>query len=79
MTTGMPVAGILTAPIDINANGTADADEIADTMTKAYGTDRRGEISFASGRPLNLATKGKPTGCPGFHPMDPDRRSAIRG
>ena len=58
----MQTAGILTAPIDINANGTADPDEIADTMTRAMKLIAEGKYPSPPARPLNVVTNGKPTG-----------------
>ena len=62
MTTGLPVSGILTAPIDINANGTADPDEVADTMTRAMELIATGKYPSPPARPLNVVTNGKPSG-----------------
>ena len=62
MTTGLPVSGILTAPIDLNANGTADPDEVADTMTRAMELIATGKYPSPPARPLNVVTNGKPSG-----------------
>jgi len=62
MTTGLPVSGILTAPIDINATGTADPDEVADTMTSAMELIATGKYPSPPARPLNVVTNGKPSG-----------------
>ena len=61
-TTGLPVAGILPAPIDINTNGTADPDEVADKMAKATELIATGKYPSPPARPLNVVTHGKPTG-----------------
>ena len=62
ITSGLPVTGILPAPIDINANGIADPDEVAETMTKAMDLIATGKYPSPPARPLNVVTKGKPTG-----------------
>ena len=60
--TGKPVAGALPAPIDINNNGIADQDEIADTQAKAVELIAAGKYPSPPARELNLVTKDKPTG-----------------
>jgi phosphate transport system substrate-binding protein len=62
ITSGLPVAGILTAPIDINTNGVADPDEVAETMTKAMDLIATEKYPSPPARPLNVVTNGKPTG-----------------
>ncbi len=62
LATGLPVAGVLTAPIDINNNSIADPDEIADTLAKAMGLIATGKYPSPPARPLNVVTKGKPSG-----------------
>ncbi len=79
MTTGLPVSGILTAPIDINANGTADPDEVADTMTRAMELIATGKYPSPSGASAERGDKWQThRSRAGFHPLDPDRRSTIR-
>lgn len=62
ITSDLPVAGILLAPIDVNANGAADPDEVAETMTKAMELISTGKYPSPPARPLNVVTNGKPTG-----------------
>jgi phosphate transport system substrate-binding protein len=62
ITSGLPVAGILPAPIDINTNGIADPDEVAETMVKAMDLISTGKYPSPPARPLNVVTNGKPTG-----------------
>jgi phosphate transport system substrate-binding protein len=60
--TGLPVAGALVVPIDINNNGKADPDEILDTKIKAVQAVASGKYPSPPARALFLVTKGKPTG-----------------
>lgn len=62
LSTGIAVEGAVVIPIDINTNGTADADEIADTQSKAVELIATGKYPSPPARALNLVTKGKPTG-----------------
>jgi phosphate transport system substrate-binding protein len=57
-----PVDGVLAAPIDINNNGTADPDEIVDTLPKAVDLITTNKYPSPPARQLYLVTKGKPTG-----------------
>jgi len=60
--TGLPVAGALVVPIDINNNGKADPDEILETKVKAIQAVASGKYPSPPARALFLVTKGKPTG-----------------
>jgi len=60
--TGQAVAGAVTIPIDYNENGSADKDEILDTLTKAVDAVASGRYPSPPARPLNVVTKGKPSG-----------------
>jgi len=60
--TGMPVAGAVVLPIDVNENGQADPDELLDTKAKALQAIMTGKFPSPPARALNLVTKGKPTG-----------------
>jgi phosphate transport system substrate-binding protein len=62
LSTGKPVAGALPVPIDINNNGSADPDEIADTQAKAVELIATGKYPSPPAREENLVTKGKPSG-----------------
>ncbi len=59
---GLPVAGVVVIPIDQNGNGVADADELIDTKAKAVELVASGKYPSPPARPLNLVTKGKPSG-----------------
>jgi phosphate transport system substrate-binding protein len=62
LSTGKAVEGAIVVPIDVNTNGTADADEIADTQAKAVELIATGKYPSPPARALNVVTKGKPTG-----------------
>jgi phosphate transport system substrate-binding protein len=59
---GKPVAGTVTLPIDNNKNGKADTEELLDTKAKAVEMVANGKFPSPPARPLYLVTKGKPTG-----------------
>ena len=59
---GKPVAGTVTLPIDNNQNGKADTEELLDTKAKAVEMVANGKFPSPPARPLYLVTKGKPTG-----------------
>lgn len=61
MTTGMPVAGTVTLPIDYNENGVADPDEMLTTKDAAVQAVATGKYPSPPARDLNLVTKGKPS------------------
>jgi phosphate transport system substrate-binding protein len=61
-TTGKAPAGASIAPIDANENGTADPDEVLDSLTKASEAVASGRYPSPPARVLNLVTKGKPSG-----------------
>ncbi|PKN84512.1 MAG: phosphate ABC transporter substrate-binding protein [Chloroflexi bacterium HGW-Chloroflexi-8] len=60
--TDLPAAGAIVLPIDINANGTADPMELLETKTEAIEAVATNQYPSPPARPLNLVTKGKPTG-----------------
>ena len=60
ISSGKPPAGITTLPMDVNANGLADADEVLDTQAKALDAINTGKYPSPPARLLYLATKGKP-------------------
>ncbi len=62
LASGKPVTGAVVAPIDINADGTAGADELLKTMADAMNAVATGKYPSPPARPLNLVTNGKPTG-----------------
>ena len=62
MTTGLPVAGTTTLPIDYNENGIADPDELLLTKDDAVEAVATGKYPSPPARDLNLVTKGKPSG-----------------
>ena len=56
------VPGIVIPPLDINANGQADAEEVYKVKDDAFGAVANGTYPSPPARFENLATKGKPTG-----------------
>jgi phosphate transport system substrate-binding protein len=56
------VPGAIVPPIDVNKNGTADADEYLETKDKAVEAVKSGKYPAPPARFENLATKGKPSG-----------------
>jgi phosphate transport system substrate-binding protein len=60
--TGLPVAGAMEMPIDINGNGQVDAEEKLDTKAKAIEAIATGRYPSPPARALFLVTRGKPTG-----------------
>ncbi|MHB8133157.1 MAG: substrate-binding domain-containing protein [Anaerolineaceae bacterium] len=60
--TDLPAVGAIVLPIDINANGTADPMELLETKTEAIEAVATNQYPSPPARPLNLVTKGKPTG-----------------
>ena len=61
-TSGKLVPGISVPPIDINSNGTADANEYYQSKDEAVKVIADGTYPSPPARFENLATKGKPTG-----------------
>lgn len=59
---GALIAGVIVPPVDINANGAADADEYYKTMSEAVSAAASEKYPSPPARFENLATKGKPTG-----------------
>lgn len=62
LASGKPVTGAVVAPIDVNANGQAEADELYETMPEAMEAVATGKYPSPPARPLNAVTKGKPSG-----------------
>ncbi|GAB4487345.1 MAG: phosphate ABC transporter substrate-binding protein PstS family protein [Anaerolineales bacterium] len=62
LASGKSVAGALIIPIDLNNDGKADDDERLETMPEAIQAVASGKYPSPPARPLNLVTKGKPTG-----------------
>jgi len=56
------VPGIIIPPMDINANGQADVEEVYKVKDDAFGAVANGTYPSPPARFENLATKGKPTG-----------------
>jgi phosphate transport system substrate-binding protein len=59
---GQPVAGAIVIPLDVNANGQVDPDELIDTKDTALQAVASGRYPSPPARTLNLVTKGKPSG-----------------
>jgi phosphate transport system substrate-binding protein len=59
---GALIAGTIVPPVDINANGAADADEYYKMMDEAVSAVASEKYPSPPARFENLATKGKPTG-----------------
>lgn len=62
MSSGAVVPGVIVPPVDINANGQADADEYYQTKDEAVSAVSAEKYPSPPARFENLATKGKPTG-----------------
>jgi phosphate transport system substrate-binding protein len=62
ISSGNPVAGAIVPPVDINANGQAEADEIFKVKDDAFSAVANGAYPEPPARFEYLATKGKPTG-----------------
>ncbi|MBI5840600.1 MAG: substrate-binding domain-containing protein [Chloroflexi bacterium] len=62
LSSGELVSGIILPPLDINANGQADPEEIYTVKDDAFGAVANGTYPSPPARFENLATKGKPTG-----------------
>ncbi len=62
LSSGNIVTGIAVPPIDINANGQADAEEIYKVKEDAFNAVANDTYPSPPARFENLATKGKPTG-----------------
>lgn len=62
LASGKPVAGAVVAPIDVNNNGAADADELFETLPEAVDAVASGKYPSPPARLLNVVTKGKPGG-----------------
>jgi phosphate transport system substrate-binding protein len=62
ISSGNPVTGAIVAPIDLNNDGQADANELFETMPEAMDAVASGKYPSPPARPLNVVTKGKPTG-----------------
>jgi phosphate transport system substrate-binding protein len=60
--TGQPVSGASIVPIDINANGQADPNEVIKTKSVAVDAIATGKYPSPPARDLNLVTNGKPSG-----------------
>lgn len=60
--TGLPVKGAQVAPLDINANGLADPEELYDTKEAAINAVALKHYPSPPARDLNLVTKGQPAG-----------------
>jgi phosphate transport system substrate-binding protein len=62
LSSGSPVPGALVAPVDVNKNGQAEADELFKTTSDAVQAVASDKYPSPPARFENLATKGKPTG-----------------
>ncbi len=62
LSSGALVPGILVPPLDINANGQADPEEVYTAKEDAFGAVANGIYPSPPARFENLATLGKPTG-----------------
>jgi phosphate transport system substrate-binding protein len=60
--TNQPVKGASIVPIDINANGQADPDEVIESKSVAVDAIATGKYPSPPARDLNLVTNGKPSG-----------------
>lgn len=62
LVSGNPVSGAVIVPIDLNVDGLADDTERLETMPEAIEAVASGKYPSPPARPLNVVTKGKPTG-----------------
>lgn len=62
MSSGSLIPGAIVPPVDVNANGQADADEYYKTKDEAVSAVASEKYPSPPARFENLATKGKPTG-----------------
>lgn len=62
LASGKPVTGAVIVPIDLNHDGQADDTERLETMPEAMEAVAAGKYPSPPARPLNLVTKGKPSG-----------------
>jgi phosphate transport system substrate-binding protein len=62
LTTGLYTEGAMIVPIDINSDGVANDDEIADSLTKAVDLIKTEKYPAPPARVENLVTFGKPSG-----------------
>lgn len=62
LTTGLFTEGALIVPIDINNDGVANEDEVADSLEKAVELIKAEKYPEPPARVENLVTNGKPTG-----------------
>jgi phosphate transport system substrate-binding protein len=62
LSNGNLIAGVIVPPIDINANGQADPEEVYTVKQDAFDAVANGIYPSPPARFENLATKGKPTG-----------------
>jgi phosphate transport system substrate-binding protein len=62
LTSGALVPGLVIPPLDINANGQADPEEVYKVKEDAFGAVANGIYPSPPARFENLATKGKPEG-----------------
>jgi phosphate transport system substrate-binding protein len=62
ITSGVPVVGAAVIPLDVNGNGTADADELLATNTQAVEAVSSGRYPAPPARLLYLVTRERPTG-----------------
>jgi len=64
LSNGNTVPDIIIPPIDINANGLADVEEVYTVKADAFGAVANGTYPSPPARFENLATLGKPEGLP---------------
>jgi phosphate transport system substrate-binding protein len=57
---GKPVTGLAVIPLDVNANGVADDNELLESKSEAVEAVRSGAFPSPPARMLNLVTNGKP-------------------
>jgi phosphate transport system substrate-binding protein len=62
LASGNPVTGAAIIPIDLNNDGVADDSERLETMPEAIDAVATGKYPSPPARPLNVVTKGKPSG-----------------
>ena len=78
--TGEPVAGMALIPLDVNADGKADADEVLETKGRGGGSRQERQVPLAAGAHAQPGDERQTHRCdPGVPQLDRDRRPEVPG